>query len=133
MRAYLNNKICIHQNVNGRRLSDRFKDYLIFTRLPDTDLNVSHHLSFPGHTGVDTLVGLWASVILFGLSSAKRRRSFEAKMRYSLLTITGHYTQVTVILRPRLRSLQFLTIKVLIIVRKLKFLFPQLFSSGHKN
>ena len=105
------NKVYI--SVNGRRLGDRFRDYWIFTRLHDTDLNVDHHFSFPGHTDVDMLVGLWVSVILFGLNSAERRRSFEAKMRY-LITghytlmrylITGHYTLVAVILRPRLRSL----------------------------
>ena len=81
------NKVYI--SVNGRRLGDIFRDYRIFTRLPDTDLNVDHHFSSPGHTDVDMLVGLWVSAILFGLNSAKRRRSFEAKMRY---LITGHYT-----------------------------------------
>lgn len=76
--------LCVSENVlyavylgeTGRRLGDRFTEHLRSTWLPDTDLPVGRHLTFPGHNVDDTLL----SVICSCLNSTTERRSLEARM-----------------------------------------------------
>ena len=67
----------------GRRLGDRLREHIHFTRLSDTDLPVGHHFTSPGHRIGDMLV----SVIRFGFRSTTEKRSFEASviLRHQIL------------------------------------------------
>ena len=78
----------------GRRLADRLREHIHFTRLPDNDLPVGRHFTSPGHRIGDMLV----SVIRFGFRSTTERRSFEASVIFRHHADT--WTSLNVILEP---------------------------------
>ena len=65
----------VYIGENGRRLGDRFREYLRSTRLTDTDLPVGRHFASSCHSVEDMSV----SVIRSGFQSKLDRRRFEAK------------------------------------------------------
>ena len=66
----------IYIGQTDRRLGDRFREHLLSTKLRDPNLPVGLHFASSGHTTKNMLV----SVIRAGLSDARDRRIFEAKM-----------------------------------------------------
>ena len=68
------NKVYIGKT--GRRIGDRLREHIHFTRLPDTDLPVGRHFTSRCHRIGDMLV----SVIRFGFRGTTERRSFEASV-----------------------------------------------------
>ena len=68
------NKVYIGKT--GRRIGDRLREHIHFTRLPDTDLPVGRHFTSRCHRIGDMLV----SVVRFGFRSTTERRSFEASV-----------------------------------------------------
>ena len=60
----------------GRGLGDRFREHLLFTRLPDSEIPVGRHFASSGHTTQDMLL----SVSRSGFRDATDRRSFEVRM-----------------------------------------------------
>ena len=66
----------IYIGQTDRRLGDRFREHLLSTKVRGPNLPVGRHFASSGHTTENMRV----SVIRAGLSDARDRRIFEAKM-----------------------------------------------------
>ena len=73
----------VYIGETGRRLGDRFREHLRSARRPDSDDPVGRHFASPGHTTEDMLV----SIIRSGFRDVAERRSFEARMILTHLTL----------------------------------------------
>lgn len=91
-------KICVTETVGC--FSDRFREDLRSTRLPDSDLPAGCYFASLGHSPQDMLV----SVLLSSFRDATGRCSFKARMIFKLCTLHPKVSMWTFVLYKTARA-----------------------------